>query len=426
MRLIFGLLLVSALGLAGCESRKPANTDATQPTAVVDTLLSQRPVARILPPDTLDYAKEMERQSMYPQRDTLIQLGSHHYWLTVKLVADSTRPIDFAPAELAGRYFAAPSDTAWRAHRVRGYDGTYTFTLRDSTRQRLIFSRLLHKKDLRAAGPPEMVTVSEPDFYYCGYSTGLNALLFTVEVGIPSSDVGYRAALLLDARTGQVQALHDIGSSSFDATDCNPRVAPNGQAVLTCADELLRPGRPSLSLKRPHAELRAARFLTDTTFLVIYAFGDYRPAKLDEEVPLTDSDDPSISASFSQPPPQEFVSTPAQARAANAFIYSTSGRVLRKFKYDGWEPAMGYALPRYWLAATRTHYLVSEGKDLVLLPRAQPGTFQKLPIKRLPKFHPPRRPQEAQFTLYSDAGDYTFYVDKAKPEAIRYQFKPIE
>lgn len=421
MRLLFVCCVGFLVLLAGCNSHPAATAANQQPAPPV----AAAPPA---PTDTTDYTRTPPGYRTL-HADTLIRLGSRRYWLQTRTVTDSTRPFDYGPTAIVGRHFAAPTDSAWRLRRVRGYDGTYTLTLRDSTRRRVVFTRQLHKQDLRHACPPELLTVSEPDFYYQGYSRGLHALLFTVETGIPSSDVIHRAALLLDARTGRTLALQDIGSASFEATDCDPQVSPDGQAVLTCADTLLRAGHPPLSLRRPHAELRAARFLTDTTLLLVYAFGEYRPTKAAAADTVADqapsSDDPRITADF-YVPDEEFVSTPAQKRAANAFIYGTSGRVLSKFRYDGWAPGMGDELPRCWLAATRTHYLVSEGKDLVLLPRAHPGTFQKLPIKGLPRFHPPQRPQEARFSLYSDAGEYTFYIDKTNPQAIRYQLKPVQ
>ena len=422
------LLLVCCVGvlllLAGCNSQ-PAATTATPPPPLP---AAAAPPARP-PADTTDYTRTPPGYRTL-HADTLIRLGNRHYWLQTQAVTDSTRPFDYGPTAVVGRHFAAPADSAWRLRRVRGYDGTYTLTLRDSTRRQVVFRCQLHKKDLRRACPPELLTVSEPDFYYQGYSRGLHALLFTIETGIPSSDVIHRAALLLDARTGRVRALQDIGSASFEATDCDPQVSPDGRAVLTCADTLLRAGRPPLSLRRPHAELRAARFLTDTTLLAVYAFGDYRPTRPEAADTLADraagsDDDPRITAGFSVPA-EEFVSTPAQKQAANAFIYGTSGHVLSRFRYDGWAGDMGYELPRYALAATRTYYLVSEGKDLVLLPRAHPGTFQKRPLKSLPRFRPPQRPQEARFSLRSDAGEYTFYVDKNDPQAIRYQPKPVQ
>lgn len=410
------------LWLVGCESRQPGVVTKMQPT--VPAAASVRPSPA--PLDTADYtASHYGFPTYHADSDTLIALGSRHYWLQMHLAADSTKPLDYGPAAVAGQPFAAPTDSAWRAHRVRGYEGTYTFTLRDSARRVLVFRKQLHKRDFLHASSPELVTVSDPEFQYLGYSSGLHALLFAGYFAIPSSDVCSRVALLLDARNGRLRSLHDAGSASFEATDCDPQVSPSGQAVITCADEVLRAARPPFSLRRPHAQLNATRFLTDTTLLVVYAFGDYRPRKPDPARPNADpTADPTVSAGFNLPD-EEFTSTPAQRRAPNAFIMGTSGHVLSKFKYEGWEPGMGDVLPRYSSAATRTYYLVSESKDLVLLPKAQPGTFTKLPLKSLPRFRPPQRPTEFRFTLYSDAGEMTFYVDKTNPRAIRYALQAV-
>ena len=415
MRVLFGCLV--GLALAGCEARQSTATNAPA-----------RPVVPVVAPmavalDTADYMRSTRQALTYHAAlDTLISLGTRHYWLYMSQATDSTRPFDYGPTRIVGRHFAAPSDSSWQRRRVRGYEGTYRFVLRDSTHRRVLFSQQLHKRDLLPVASAETVTVSEPDFYYLGYSSGLHALLFQVEVWIPSSDVGSRAALLLDARTGRVQKLSSIGSVTFEATDCDPRVSPTGRAVLTCADELLRAGQPPLSLRRPHAELWATRFLTDTTLLAVYQFGDYQPRQPDPDEATTNSDvpdDPRITAGFYLPD-EEFVSTDAQRQLANAFVLGTSGRVLAKFRYDNWAPDMGYSMPYYYSAATRTYYLLSGPQvELLQLPKSRPGTVVKLPLKSLPSFKPPRRPSEEIFSFHYDSAEYMFYVDKAAPHSVR-------
>lgn len=380
------------------------------------------------PPDTADLTRANWGRAAEAQSDTLLQLGPRHYWLHLSQVPDSTKPLEFAPATVAGKYFATPSDTAWRAHRVRGYDGTYTFTLRDSARRAVVFRKTLHKRDFLRTDKGEVLTLSDPDFRYMGYSSGLRALVFAAYWGLPYSDIIDRTALLLDARTGQVKGTYRIGSASFEAIDCDPRVAPGGQAVLTCAGQVLRAGRPPLSLRRPHAELRAARFLTDTTLLVVYEFGDYRPAPPRDKLTSAESG-PSpvgtapVMAVLAQPD-KELTSTPAQRQRTNAFVLSTSGRQLAAFHYDGWLPGMAYEMPRHFAAATRTYYFLNgetdKPKSLVLLRKTQPDSVLQLPLKSLPKFQPPRRPQETKFSLSDGMYDYTFYADSAQPRRVRY------
>lgn len=380
------------------------------------------------PPDTIDNTQAYQGNFSEFQADTLLKLGTRHYWLHLSQVADSTKPIEYAPAVMAGKYFAAPSDTAWRAHRVRGYEGTYTFTLRDSARRALVFTKKLHKRDFLRTDKGELLTLSEPDFRYQGYSSGLRALVFTAYFGLPSSDVANRTALLLDARNGQVKGMYSIGSASFEAIDCDPQVAPGGQAVLTCGGQLLRAGHSPLSLRRPHAEVRAARFLTDTTLLVVYGFGDYRPARREAESASAETGplsvvDAAVTAVLSQPE-MEFTSTPAQQRLPNAFVLSTSGRQLATFRYTGWLPDMGYSMPRHFAATTRTYYFLNgendKPKSLVLLPKAWPDSAIQLPLKKLPKFQPPRHPKEIKFTIGDGMYDYTFYTDSAQPRRVRY------
>jgi hypothetical protein len=425
MRLIFfGCVLLTLL--AGCESRQPV---ATVPRAAPPAVAAPPPASVVpAPPDTADLTRANRGRAAEAQLDTLLQLGPRHYWLHLSQVPDSTKPLEFAPATVAGKSFAAPSDTAWRTHRVRGYDGTYTFTLRDSARRAVVFRKTLHKRDFLRTDKGEVLTLSDPDFRYLGYSSSLRALVFIAYFGLPYSDIIDRTALLLDARSGQVKGAYRIGSASFEAIDCDPRVAPDGRAVLTCAGQLLRAGQPPLSLRRPHAEVRAARFLTDTTLLVVYEFGDNHTAPPREESGAVEAA-PSpvgkapVTAVLAQPT-LEFISTPAQQRLPNAFVLSTSGRSLANFHYDGWLPGMSYDMPRHFAAATRTYYLLNgendKSKNLVLLPKVWPDSAIQLPLKKLPKYQPPRRPQEIKFTIGDGSYEYTFYADSAQPRRVRY------
>lgn len=431
MRLLF-LLGISGLVFSGCETRQSAAVTTARPRVAFAAGDSARVWPAKVPtaPDTNDYTRAYQGSFESPRADTLILLGNRHYWLQLRQVADSTKPLDYAPAYVVGRPFAAPSDTAWRAHRVRGYEGTYTFTLRDSARRAVVFHKQLHKRDFQTVDAGEVLTVSEPQFRYLGYSAGLNSLLFIAYFGIPYSDVVDRTMLLLDARTGQVKALRGIGSATFDAIDCDPQVAPTGLAVLTCAGELLRAGQPPLSLRRPRAELRAARFLTDTTLLAVYEFGAYQLIKqLDAGAEDNSAFLPvagaTATAEMTQRP-AEFVSTPAQRRTANAFVLSTSGRVLGKFRYDGWAGEMGYAMPRCFSPITRAYYFSNGGQSVLVLPKAQPGHVTELSLKKMARFRPPRLPQEIKLTLpYAvNTQSLVLYVDTLRPRQTRYRLQP--
>jgi len=428
MRLLF-LLSIGSLALASCETRQPAAVATAEPRVapVVSTAPSARPPAALPAVDTSDYTRAYQGGFANPRADTLILLGKRHYWLQLRQVADSTKPLDYAPAYVVGQPFAAPTDTAWRAHRVRGYEGTYTFALRDSSRRTVVFRTQLHKRDFFATNAGEVLTVSEPQFHYLGYSAGLNGLLFVAYFGIPYSDVIDRTMLLLDARSGRVKSQRAIGSATFDAIDCDPQVSPTGQAVLTCAGELLRAGQRALSLRRPQADLRAARFLTDTTLLAVYEFGTYHAVRqsatdaTDEAAPVPVAGAPA-TAEMTQPA-TEFVSTPAQRRAANAFVLSTNGRVLSKFRYDGWSVGMGYAMPRCYSPITRTYYFSNGAQSIVMLPKAQPSRVVEVPLKKMARFRPPQQPSEITLTLpYAvDVQTLVLCVDTLHPQQIRYR-----
>jgi hypothetical protein len=107
--------------LVGCESRQ-AETAAQVPPREKQPS-QQLPVVSVAvsPADTIDCLRPHRAPEPGPA-DTLITIGSQHYWLSMRVSTDSTRAIDYDPAVNAGGAFATPGDTAALAsQRVRGY-----------------------------------------------------------------------------------------------------------------------------------------------------------------------------------------------------------------------------------------------------------------------------------------------------------------
>lgn len=397
--------------LSGCESRRSRQAAAEQPE-MTQTLAPADAVGTPAGPvrDTTNLTRPHDRAP--GPRDSLIAIGTRHYRLSVRVETDSTKPLYFGPASGVGAAFAAPGDSARRAGQVRGYSETYTFTLRDSLARKVIFRRQLHKPDFYKAASRDVLTVmnmAPPG--YLGYSAPLDALVFVCYLGIPYSDVGSQATLLLDRR-GRVQRLSPGGPAFSDAPDCDPRISPSGRAVLTCS-EILRVGQPPLSLSKPHAQLRAARFLGDTTLLVLYEHGDYvaRPAGPDSEADYGSN----VTAPMTD---VEFVSTPAQRRRPTAFIMGTSGHVLRRLRLV---PDMELAsfLARAWVRGAGAYLLVEADNKVVVVPKAHPENLFEIPLKKLPRFRLPLRPHEQGYSVVSGFVHLRFYVDTLNPRSLR-------
>lgn len=204
-------------------------------------------------------------------------------------------------------------------------------------------------------------------------------------------------------------------------------LSPNGQTALTCS-EILRPHRRPFSLNKPAAHLIGARFLTDSALLVVYEYGTWQDVYYPAETPPASASNPNV---LDSPVPgarvtaaynaAELVATPAQRRAPNAFVLSTSGRVLKSFRYPGWQQELSYSLPRNFVAASRTYYFLNGEKSVFLIPKSNPANVVELALKRLPKFRAPRRADEIKFTLSTTGPQFDFYVSKNNSQQIRYQ-----
>lgn len=414
MRALFFLGCLVLL-FTGCESRQPATTQALpgQPLPVQQPL-----VVTAVPADTTDCIRAHRAPEPGPA-DTLVAIGSRHYWLSVRVSTDSTRALDYNPAVNAGGAFTVPGDTAaLAARRVRGYEETYTFELRDSARRKLIFRRQLHKPDFYPVAARDIVTVMNMERpTYVGYSAALDALVFVCYLWVPSSDVGERATLLL-TRQGRLKTISSGGPIMWDdAIDCDPQLSPSGLAVLTCT-ELLRAGYPPLPLKKPHAQLHAARFLNDSTLLAVYENGDYQTRI---ETVASDNDATVTAPMVSI----DFVTTPAQRQLPTAFIMRTSGRVLRRFFLTP-SGAATNVIPYAFVKETHAYFLYEENTKLVLVPKSAPEKLAELSLKNLVKFKPPLRPHEKRFDINSDFSRLQLYVDTLQPKQVRYRLRHRE
>ena len=121
------------------------------------------------------------------------------------------------------------------------------------------------------------------------------------------------------------------------------------------------------------------------------------------------------------------VLSPAQPTAPNAFVLNTrTGRVLSRFRYTGYFEGMGYIVPRKYLAATHTLYLIDDQQGLWPLPLNNPTIAPaKIPFPAMTRFGSPQRPAEVKFELET-LRHYAFYVDSLAPRQIRYQVRTGE
>ncbi|MFD1467368.1 hypothetical protein ACFQ48_03950 [Hymenobacter caeli] len=416
-----GLLLVAAgLLLAACESRPTVATTERPPTVAPPPVAAGPAGAPAVAPapDTVDCTAQLRAEES--PADSLVRIGSRHYRLLLQAFADSARPLSYRPD--AGRELTnGQADTA----SVRGYDVRFVVSLRDSSGHKTVFRRQLRKRDFTKAVANDVLVPSEPSRpLYLGYSPALDALLFSYRFVIPETDVGGRAAVAL-GRQGQLRTVSSSGDYGSGNPDCDPVLAPGGQAALTCSEVLRAHGRP-LSLVKPAAHLIGARFLTDSALLVVYEYGTWQevhypaetmhapnPNVLDSPVPGA-----RVTAAFDA---TELVTTPAQRRALNAFVMSTGGRVLKSFRYPGWQQELSYSLPRHFVAASRTYYFLNGEQSIFLIPKSHPAAVVELPLKQLEKFRAPRRAGEVRFMLSTVGPQFDFYVDSHNPRQVRYR-----
>jgi hypothetical protein len=386
------LLSLPVVLMLGCNQQK-----TTTETAV--STVPNRERARVAASSrAIDYT--LEHRYEEGPADTLIQIGSRHYRLLMRAETDSTHPVAFTEAggvvDPAG---PLPIDSTTQANTARGYAGSYLFTLRDSAGRNTVFEQRVNKKAFYRAAPTDIVVLTPTDRpMYLGYSPGLHALVFVVPLYPGPGDYGFDATMLLDDRTGRVQHLGPAHSAVMGGLDCNPRLGPNGRAVLTCS-ELLRAGRPPLNLNsKPHAHLVAARFLADTAFLTVYEYGDYRAGP---------------DGSFPQLVP------PARSPAFNAFVRGLSGQVLAAFRAD-YADAFSYEVYQHFVPATASYYFY-DNQAVTLFRRARPDSLLRLPLRRLPRFARPKHPTEIADTFETAERRFVLYIDTLNPRRLRYQ-----
>uniref|UniRef100_UPI000AC821A3 hypothetical protein n=1 Tax=Hymenobacter sp. AT01-02 TaxID=1571877 RepID=UPI000AC821A3 len=279
-----------------------------------------------------------------------------------------------------------------------GPDGRYIITLTAATGQR-VFRRELKKADFYRVAVPDMVVVSEPHPpRFLGYFPQLGGLAFWQDINIPNSDVGGYIFMLLDMQ-GELRELHFGNQFGEGRADCEPQPSPNGRALLTCS-QLLRVGQPPLRLQKPQADIALARFLSDSTLLTIYSYGEYQMARAKDGTET-----------------MEFVVPNQLQRAPNAFVQTIQGRVLTSFRYQGFSVGMGYLVPRHYVWQNQTYYLLDEAKGLRLLNKQDPTLTQEVAFRQMSKFRAPRRPTEVRFRIEN----FEFYADKSHPAQVRYR-----
>ncbi|UOQ77481.1 hypothetical protein MUN84_01870 [Hymenobacter sp. 5516J-16] len=394
--------LVTSL-LIGCQPSSPAEQVATPPPVLDSVQLAIIPAPTA--PDTVDWLNRSLPGKA--TTDTTFRLNGQLYRLRLSATTDSARMLRIATDGIVGEALAADSNFA-RNRLVTGPAGRYQIVLTMAAGQP-IMRKEFQKPDFYPVVGADIVVVSEPiPPRFLGYYPEVGGLAFWQEIGIPGSDVGTYVFYLLDLQ-GRVRELSAGNEFGEGRADCDPLPAPRGGALLTCG-QLLRAGQPPLPLQKPHADLVLARFLSDTTVLTIYQYGEYKVT--------TDS--------LGHPESMEWQVPPRLRNQPNAFVLNLRGQPVARFRYTGFASALGYTVPRAYLPATRTYYLLDEEqRALRLLEQASPAATREVKFGQMSPFRPPRKPAEARLVLDAEASRYEFYVDKSQPSRIRYRRRPL-
>ncbi|AHJ98090.1 hypothetical protein [Hymenobacter swuensis] len=399
MRTLRWMSLCMAVFLAvACQPEKPAE-QATAPPVPPNTVQAAAvPVLPSVPPDTVDWlARTLPGNA---STDTMLQIEGKSYRLRLSASADSTRMLRVSTGGIVGEAFAVDSNFV-RNKLVQGPSGSYVIQLLAAGQP--VMRRRFQKPDFYTVAERAIVVVSEPTPpRFLGYYPELGGLAFWQQIGIPASEVGSYFFYLLDLK-GKVRELSFGNQFGEGHTDCDPLPAPGGKALLTCA-RLLRPGQPPLNLQKPQADLALARFLSDTTLLVLYNYGEYK----------TETDNSGLEEMSWQVPPH-------LRNKPNGFVLNLQGKQLARFRFNSLGEEMGYYVRRAYVPAVQTYYLLDAERGVRLLAKQNPAATREVPFRQMTPFSPPQRPMEVQFTIRAGTADFVFYADKAHPEKLRYQ-----
>lgn len=398
-RRLFPFLLAVGF-ITSCQPSTPTEQVATPPTTPKPTE-AEAVAAPVLPaPNTTNWlGKTLPGKAT---TDTTFLIDGKPYRLRLSATADSARMLRIATDGIVGPALAADSNFA-RNRLVEGPAGYYRIALTTASGQ-AVMRKEFRKPDFYRAAGADIVVVSEPTPpRFLGYYPELGGLAFWQEVGIPGSDVGSYIFYLLDLQ-GRVRHLAAGNEFGEGRADCDPLPAPRGGAFITC-HQLLRAGRPPLPLQKPHADLVLARFLSDSTLLAIYQYGEY----------VVDND------SLGNPESMEWQVPPGMRAQPNAFVLNLQGRQLAQFRYEGFASNLGYSVPRAYVPATNTYYLLDMERGLRLLPGQNPEATQEVKFRQMTRFQPPARPSEIRFSMEVEDARFEFYAEKNHPEQLRYR-----
>ncbi|RPD44567.1 hypothetical protein DNI29_20765 [Hymenobacter sediminis] len=392
-----GLLILAVSVFAACQPATPTEQVATPPTAPNPVETVAAPVSPA--PNTTDWLSRALPEKA--TTDTTFLIDGKPYRLRLSATADSAHMLRIATDGIVGPALAADSNFA-RNQLVTGPAGYYRIALTTAAGQP-VMRKEFRKPDFYQVAGADIVVVSEPTPpRFLGYYPELGGLAFWQEVGIPGSDVGSYIFYLLN-RQGKVLEMSSGNQFAEGRADCDPLPAPRG-AFITCG-KLLRPGRPPLPLQKPHADLVLARFLSDSTLLTIYQYGEY--------VVTNDS--------LGNPESMEWQVPPGMQSQPNAFVLNLGGRKLAQFRYQGFASNLGYFVPRAYVVATNTYYLLDLERGLRLLPGQNPAATQEVKFRQMTRFQPPARPSEIRFFMEAEDARFEFYAEKDHPERLRYR-----
>jgi len=283
-------------------------------------------------------------------KDTVYQFIGQSYLDSIPHSSDTTFLIDGEQHTLQIRLKLHKKDTVYYDEpyaenesieivRYFGRDVQYLFRLLDSKGTQ-IWKKTYYKKDYMS----ELGSlVAQSNMHLPKFETYLEStgqMVLTQFFGVPSGDTGIEG-LLLFTKSGRasIQFHQWYGSSGGE---CEVAYSADSSCLLTCSEIITSTG--TTSLKRKGATMAGTLFVGSSHIFVAYVFDKDRTA-------------------------------------LGGRLYSTSGKLVKEFEFDGYSGGLGYNVPRTYLEQVGNYYFVDEpNKFLMVIPENAPVALKKVPF----------------------------------------------
>lgn len=298
-------------------------------------------------------------------KDTIIEIEFQKYKLETQCQLDTF--VKFNYTELIKKGKQIIKNTYY------GYDGKYSFILKDST-NKTIFKTLLNKSNFKNIVSDYFLSnsnVYNPIYLY--YLKEFDSFVFSIYFGVTNSDFGAEYIIIIN-KNGDITNISLSNNFGGSGCDCEVKLPTHKKYILT-GHNIIHSSGKIINIDNINIPQIGIRLINDNCILIVQEFND-------------------------------------STKSHNAKLIDSNGNTIKEFTYRGYYRVLDNHIADYYDSITKCFYISDdELKNLRIINISNPENTTIIDFNKMEKSKLKKKCNEISFDINTEFSEKTFFVD---------------